>query len=142
MSDFNGSLRPALDARLEGSAIFNCPANTVKTFYVPFDFDCELSGIEIYAWSSNVGDNVSMETQYQINENTWKRYKKFGKGWNVFPDRPCRIILFPTTPKEGIRMAITYNNKGQSAVNFCINKFQFVDEAKVDPTQGQEGEVW
>lgn len=147
MSDWTGSDNPKMDARLEGSQVFSVPANTTKIDYVMFDFDCSFNGIEIGSSTTKVGDSVSLWTEYLaivLGDGTeiWLRYKKFGKSWNIFKNNITRIVLFPTLPKDGVRLAIKYKNTNAEPVNYAINKFQFVDSEPVNVYLGQEGEDW
>lgn len=142
MSDWTGSSLPNVDARLEGSEVMSAVGNTSTEFYINFNFDCDMTGIEFYAWSPNKGDTLNFYTEYNAGPYGWKRYKKFGKNFNVFPNHISRIILFPTSPKAGSRIKVVYNNTGNSAVDFSINRFQFTAIEKIDPTKLQEGEDW
>lgn len=147
MSDWNGAPNPSLDARIEGTPLFSAPAGTKTEFRITFDFDCDLQGIELFAWSSNPGDNVELRTEYDINNSPgnppiWRRYKKFGKNFNVYPNHVNRVIIFPTKPKVGVCLVVSYDNKGEEPVQFSLNKFQFIPLAKVDTSLGEEGEDW
>lgn len=141
MSEWNGNSNPALDARIEGVPVFTAtPGDSVHEHV--FTFDCDFSGIEIYSECAELGHTVTLETQYNAGPYGWKRYKKFGKTFNLFKNDKCRIVLFPTKPKAGIKLVIKYNNPTQTDVKFAINLFQFADMELVNPSILQEGEDW
>jgi len=142
MADWTGSKDPVLDARIEGSETFTATANSTTTHYIVFDFDCEFEGLEIAADNPTFGDHVEMSTEYNAGAYGWKRYKKFGKRFNIYPNHVSRIILFPTLPSAGVRIAISYTNTGNSDTKFSINKFQYVSRTVVKPSELQEGEDW
>lgn len=141
MSAQYGSDNPLIDARLQGTPLFTATPG-LSTHYHTFDFDCKMNGVEVYAWDANQGDNMSIESQYNAEPYGWKRYKKFGKNWNIYPNERSRIILFPTEPKAGVRLAFTYDNKGVVDVKFSINVFQFIDRQYINPSLLEEGEDW
>jgi hypothetical protein len=142
-----GSNQPLLDARLEGK-LFSAPANTKTKLYYTFSHEQALDnvkfiGVSLYAWASNVGDNVTLWTEYYVPQlNVWKRYKKFGKTFMIFPDTEMKNILFPTTPSNGVRVVVEYDNKGNTAIDFAINFYNFVDQTSVSPSNLEEGEDW
>ncbi len=137
---FNTSF-PLLDARLWGTEIFSAAAGE-STHYITFPFDCKFSGVDFIAESSTFGDTVSIQTEYNAGVYGWKRYKKFGKNWHVKANERDRILLFPTEPKQGIRVKITYNNVGESTVRFTLNMFTFAEQEKINPLILQEGADW
>lgn len=143
MSDWNGSENPRMDTRLQGSSLFSIPADTVKDLFINFEFDCDMTGIEFYAKNAELGDTMDFSTEYYVPPlNTWLRYKKFGKGYMVFPNHPTRIILFATTPKVGTRIKITYHNTGSQTVYLAVNRFQFIESQNVKASLGEQGEDW
>lgn len=139
-----------IDARLKGLIFGEASPNSTTEFYYIFDFDCKFNGLDFYVWNSNAGDNITLETQYNANPDpltresnpVWLRYKKFGKNWYVFPNVNKEIVLFPTTPKAGVRLVIKYNNVGNSAAKLAINGFIFTDSESVNPSLGQQGTDW
>jgi hypothetical protein len=143
MADWNGAPNPGLDARIEGSELFVAPAGAKTDFYIYFTFACDFQGMEFFAWNSNIGDNIDLRTDYYVPPmGVWKRYKKFGKHFNIYPNNVTKVILFPTKPTIGVRMTISYDNKGTEPVSFSMNKFQFADIEKVDTSVVGEGEDW
>jgi hypothetical protein len=137
-----GSVKPELDIKLHGKPFFTATANEVSTHYFSMDFNCYMNGVQFYAWDSNKGDNVIMEMQYNAGELGWKRYKKFVKTWNIFPDDKSTNILFPKAALEGTRIMIKYDNKGMSDVDFAINLFTYSALTQVNIATGEEGEDW
>lgn len=132
---------PSLDARLFGISVMVAPSGTSE-HYFSFPFDCKFNGIEIKTNASELGDKLSLETQYNAGPYGWKRYKRFAKQWNVFPDESTRVLLFPTEPKAGIRVKVTYENAHQTDIKIAINLFTFVDSEIVNAAQLQEGADW
>jgi len=142
MSDWFGPSNPDLDARIQGSPLWTATANTKTQFELDFDFACDFNGIEFYAWDSHKGDNLKLWTEYYAGPYGWVFYKKFGDNFNVFPNNRTRIILFPTKPILGVRLVVEYDNKGQTDVDFSLNKFQFSDTERVLPSLLQSGTDW
>lgn len=142
MSAEYGVTRPKLDARLQGSDVFTATANSTTEHYYTFDFDCDFNGVEIYTHGSEIGHKVKLTTEYNAGLYGWKRYKKFGKSFNIFPKCLQKYILFPTKPSAGVRVHISYTNPESSDVKFAVNFFQFVQQESVDPSQLQEGTDW
>lgn len=140
MSDFVGPSK-GLDARLEGSEVFTVAANSAVTSYVNFSFDCDFNGIEFYSNTTDIGDKLDLHTEYYAG-GPWLRYKKFGKNWNIVPSILSRIILFPTSPKVGVRLALTYTNNTDVEVKYFVNKFQFINSETVNLAIGGQGEDW
>ena len=135
--------RPHKDARLHGAGSFTTTAGTSYTHYYTFSFDCDFNGIEVITDSNAIiGDHVTIWTEYNAGPYGWKRYKKFGKEWYLKPDDKDTIILFPTTPKAGVRLCIKYTSTGASDVTSAVNLFTFVDQATVDVASLEEGEDW
>jgi len=137
-----GTDKPILDARLTGSDLFTAPAGVKTKFYFTFDFDCKFNGTEVYAWDSNAGDKIELITEYNAGAYGWKRYKKFGKEFNIFPNTLQKYILFPTEPSAGVRLVVEYDNTGLTEVKFSLNIFLFTDQEIVKPSILQEGEDW
>lgn len=138
-----GSDKPILDARLTGTDLFTAPANSTTDHYFNFGFDCLFNGAELYCWDSNKGDKIELSTEYYVPPtDTWNRYKKFGKDFNVYPNVVQNYILFPTEPKAGVRVRIRYTNTGDTAVDFSLNMFIFADQQQVNPSVLEEGEDW
>lgn len=134
---------PLLDARLGGAGVFTSTAGTDTTHYYTFGFDCKYNGIEVITDSNSVlGDHVTLWTEYNAGQYGWKRYKKFGKEWYLKPNDRTRIILFPTEPSAGVRLAMKYHSTGVNDVVMAVNLFMFVDQAKVNPGALEEGEDW
>jgi len=148
MSAEYGSSNPLLDARLEGSNLFNAPANQASKHYYNFSVesgvpDVKFNGVSIYAYDANKGDKMNLWTEYTIDGGTtWLRYKKFGKSWNIAPNTLMKDILFPTTPTNGVRVVFEYINNGNNAVDFFANLYNFIDQQVVNPAQGQQGVDW
>ena len=144
---FRTDQAPLLDFRGEGIA-FKANASSVSRHEYNFTHEeavdfINFFGVSIYAWDSNKGDNVNMWTEYFVPPlDSWKRYKKFAKKFNIFPNMEMKDILFPTTPKQGVKLVIEYDNKGTSPVDFYINLYNFVDQQKVDTNVAGEGEDW
>jgi hypothetical protein len=140
-----GTEAPLLDARLFGhGVVYTAVKNTTTDFYYTFTFDCKYNGIEIITDENVVlGDGITIETQYNAGQYGWKRYKKFGKNWHVKKDERTRIVLFPTEPKNGVRVKISYTSTGTvNDVKFVINFFTFVDQRSVNIYVLEEGENW
>jgi len=143
MSDTSFTARSGQDARLAGMPLASAPAEQISVHYFDFLFDCKFEGLDFYAWDSNPGDTLTLETEYYAGETYgWIRYKKFGKAWNIFPNEKLRIILFPTEPILGVRAKFSYDNKGTQPVKFAANMFQFIDHKTVNPAILGEGEDW
>lgn len=136
-----------IDARLEGVK-FTMPANTTTKKYYYFNHEDTskvilFMGVSLYAFSANQGDTVNLWSEYTYDGGTnWKRYKKFAKNWNVFPNVEMKDLLFPTTPKTGVRLVIEYTNTGGTPVDLALNLYNMVDTILVDPNQLQEGHDW
>ena len=136
-----------IDARLEGK-FFNAPANAKTKFYYSFSHEQEIEnvrfiGTALYAWNSNAGDNVTLWSEYYVPQlSVWKRYKKFAKTFQIFPNMQMKDLLFPTTPSNGVRVVIEYDNKGNSAVNFAMNFYNFVSIQTIDFSVLGEGVDW
>lgn len=141
MSDWNGSGNPSLDSRLQGVPKFTAPIGDSTHEHI-FEFDCDFNGVEIYSMCDELGHSVTLETHYNAGPYGWKRYKRFGKTWNLCPNNNCRIILFPTKPKEGIKLVVKYHNPSLSPVDFIVNLFQFIEMENVNPASLEEGEDW
>ena len=138
-----GSDKPILDARLTGSDLFTATANSETHHYFNFNFDCLFNGVELYAWDSNTGDKVELITEYYAPPlGAWLRYKKFGKTFNIYPNTLQNYILFPTEPKAGVRVKVTYNNTGNTDVKFSMNLFIFNDQQQVNTAVAEQGEDW
>lgn len=142
-----GANKPNLDARLvgfNGGVLMAAPANAKTKFYHQFTFSCLVNGIDFYAHEATKGDCISMNTEYfDLISMSWVRYKKFGKCWGVVKALKERIVLFPTTPGNGVRMVVEYDNKSLAApAEFIINLFQFFEAEVVDTANGQEGTNW
>lgn len=137
---------PLLDFRGEGIS-FEAPVGKNK-FEYSFTHEAAVNfvnffGVSIYAWDSNKGDTVSMWTEYYVPPmSAWKKYKKFAKNFNVFPNVEMKDILFPTTPSNGVKLVIEYNNTGLNPVDFYVNLYNFVDQQEVDVSTASEGEDW
>lgn len=143
MSEAYGTSRPLLDARLEGGIFGTAVANDSTEFIYVYDFDALFNGVQLYAFNSNPGDRIFLSTEYNAGPYGWKRYKKFGKGWYVAPNQLNQIVLFPTYPKQGVRIKLVYENvHATNDVQFFLNLFNFVDIARVDTGTLQEGEDW
>lgn len=137
-----GSMSPLLDARLWGVGPFVCPVGE-SVHYITIPFDCKFSGLDLASTTQSYGDKISLQTDYYVPPlDVWKRFKKFGKNWNVIPNERDRVILFPTEPREGVRIAITYFNASEVEQKVYVNLFTFVDQQKVEPSLLQEGEDW
>lgn len=137
-----GSISPLLDARLWGVGPYVCPPG-LSTHYLTIPFDCKFSGIDLISSTQTYGDKISLKTEYFVPPlNEWKRFKRFGKNWNVVPNERDRIILFPTEPKEGVRVAIDYENASQVECKIYLNLFTFTEQERVNPSLLQEGEDW
>lgn len=138
-----GSSKPRLDARLKGTDLFTAPANSTSEHIFYFTFDCKFNGIEMFAWDSNKGDHLALFTDYYVPPlASWKRYKKFGKHFNVYPNNLQKYVLFPTEPSNGVRLRLEYTNTGNTAVDFSLNLFMFADRSLVDTSTASEGEDW
>jgi len=134
-----------LDARLEGAGtVLVVPANTTKAFYFPFQTDTLFNGMELFAFTSTKGDKIMMQTEYYVPQlEAWLRYKRFAKNFMIFPNVVQKYILFPTEPIVGIRVRIDYTNVNATEVaEFTYNLFKFDNLAKVDVTQGEQGDDW
>lgn len=129
------------DARLEGFFIKDAPIGVSNHYYI-FPFDCYFNGIAIASTVSGVGSNVNLTTEYQAAPDVWLRYKKFASTWNLFPNYVCKTILFPTKPKEGIRINIKIVNNELTPIDLGVNLFQFTPIASVNPLLGEQGEDW
>lgn len=137
-----GSERPLLDARLEGVIYGTATADTTTSFYYNFAGTREFNGVETYAWNASAGDYITLLTEYWSGA-SWLRYKKFAKKWYIFPDTPQRVILFPTAPKNGIRLRVDYTNTHASQdVTFALNMFKFIEQQTIDISVGEQGENW
>lgn len=137
-----GELKFNLDSWLEGFGPFVCPPGQ-STHYINFTYNCMVNGIEIINDQTAYGDKINLESQYYIPPlSVWKRYKKFGKNWNIKPSTPDRIILFPTEPQNGVRFKLIYENNSVSDIKIWVNLFKFVTFNKIDTSQGQEGTDW
>ena len=146
MSLFDTTNAPLLDFRGEGvHMVF--PVGTSRQVYnfshEPEAVKVSFFGVSIYAWDSNLGDKVNMWTEYWVEPlGQWKRYKKFAKNFNIYPKTEMKDILFPTTPTNGVRLVIEYNNTGIGDVNFFMNLYNFVDQQTVDLATASEGVDW
>jgi len=141
MSQF-GTNHPLLDARLEGGK-YTATANSITEHHFIFAGDCVFNGIEIFAKDSNFDDDIELYTEYYVPPlNEWKRYKKFGKKFNLAPNTLQKYVLLPAEPSAGVRVTIKYNNTGSTDVKFFANYYVFTDLAEVNPAQLQEGEDW
>lgn len=136
-----GAEKPELDSRIEGGGLQTITAGNSSTFYFSFGGDCMFNGLGFYAKDAEMGDKLTFETQY-FNGTSWVRYKKSAKNWMVFPDCKTEIVLFPTYPSNGVRVAMTYESTGATDVKFAWNIYKFVDVVSVDPSQGETGEDW
>ena len=143
----------SVDARLEGmqdngSNKLTVAANSTKTFYYSFDSGQELEkvyflGLMIYSDNANIGDSVTISTEYYVAPLTaWKRYKKFAKSFSVVPGHPNKEVLFPTTPTYGVRLKLDYKNTGGSPVDFICNLYNFNEHQVVDTASASEGTDW
>lgn len=138
-----GSNNPLLDARLVGTDLFTATANSTTDHYFNFEFDCLFNGVEFYAFNSSAGDKVELSTEYYVPPmNTWLRYKKFGKNFNVYPNLLQKYILFPTTPQAGVRVRVRYINVENVDVKFSMNLFVFKDQQELDLSLAQQGDDW
>jgi hypothetical protein len=137
-----GTLFPVLDARLWGTDVFTAGAGVSSSHYIYIPFNCKFNGLDFFSWNPNKGDSVSFLTEYPVSQEVWRRYKKFAKKFNVYPNTRDRVILFPTEPKAGVRIHVIYHNVGQTPVDFSFNFFTYVEQAKIDPTKGEQGEDW
>lgn len=145
---FRTDQAPLLDFRGEGVE-YQAPVQVESSFHY-YNFTHEQAvgfinffGVSIYAWDSNKGDKITMWTEYYVPQlDEWKKYKKFAKNFNIFPNTEMKDILFPTTPTNGVRLAIGYTNKGSTPVDFYINLYNFVDQQQVSPSHLEEGEDW
>lgn len=130
------------DTRIQGWSISNVPTGD-STHYYTFNFDCFFNGVELYCDTTELGVSITMSSEYYVQPlDTWKRYKKFAKDYNIFPSQNHKHLLFPTTPSQGVRIKLEVKNNTNSSVNLNLNLFQFTKLEKVDPTQLQEGEDW
>lgn len=144
MSQF-GTESPLLDARLFGhDTVYTATKNSTTDFYYTFTYGCKFNGIEIITDSNvELGDGITIITEYNAGPYGWKRYKKFGDTWHVKADDRTRIILFPTEPAAGVRVKLSYKSIGTvNDVKFVVNFFTFVDQAKIDTGSLEEGEDW
>jgi len=140
MSAEFGSERPKLDARLQGTNLYTATPGT-STHYFTIPFDLMFNGLQFHAYSSNKGDYVNVEMQYQYGE-TWKRYQRYAKKWYVFDDHTIEIKTIPAYPMNAMRIAFTYENVGSSNVDFAINLYTYVPVVSVDVASGAEGDNW
>ena len=151
--------KPSVDARLQGIVPIGntegdivctvTPAEGTKTFEWAFPFDCDFNGIQVFCYNANSGDYIErFETRYFIPPEyappigVWKRYKKFGKFWPLMGGHVQKILLFPTKPKEGIRLIFKAKNTGTEDLKFSLGLYTFVVEAKINTSTGEEGEDW
>jgi len=133
---------PHKDARLKGLLFKDIPIGISTVEYI-FEYDCAFNGAALFSDVSSIGSSLAMETQYTIDGGTtWLRYKKFAKGWNLFPNYVCKTIMFPTMPKAGIKLLITVDNKEGGPINIGMNMFTFTDLEKVSPSLGEQGVDW
>jgi hypothetical protein len=131
------------DARMTGSDKFTAAANSTTKHYFYFTFDCYFNGVELYAKDSNMGDKLKMYTEYYVPSlDVWKRYKKFGKEFNIYPNTIQNYVLFPATPQTGVRVCFEYTNTGNAEVEFSANFFIFADIEILDLSNLEEGEDW
>lgn len=141
-----GQKKPRLDTRLEG-VLFSCTSGD-STHYYNFNYEAGIkkvlfNGVETFAFDSNPGDYVTLWTEYFVPPmNAWKRYKKFGKKYYVFPNTTQKNILFPTEPTIGVRLVVKYHNTGTDPVNYALNLFNFVDRQTIDTSTASEGVDW
>ena len=138
---YNGSEKPELDTRAQGTDLFTATANSTTSHYFTFNFDCELTGMELFAWNPNKGDKVTIFVEYNAGAYGWLRFKKFSKSFNVYPNHVNRAIAFPTLPKAGTRMRVDYTC-GENSVDFSLNVFQYAVREDVNASLGQQGEDW
>lgn len=140
MSYLFGSDRPQVDTRYQSTGILTAtPGESTHYFVIPFDL--MLNGLHFYAWNSNKGDHVTIEMQYQYNEE-WKLYQKYSKDWIVIPNTNIIINTPPTRPLDGMRIAIKYHNTGEVNIDFAINLLTYVDEVSIDISSGESGVNW
>lgn len=135
-----GSDRPKIDTRIQGVSKFTAATGTTQHYFT-LPFDCLLNGVQLYSDNSNVGDSISFEVQYQYGQ-TWKRYKKFGKGLLFAPKVWTEFISVPAEPKQGMRLEFEYNNTGSASVDFIINVLTYTPQTVIDVASGAEGEDW
>lgn len=145
-NQFRTDQAPLLDARLEGK-FFTFGGTNDSIQYYNFSHEAEVDKVYFYGvetfCNGELGDSVDMWTEYYVPQlNEWKRYKKFGKNYMIFPNVMQKNVLFPTTPKLGVRLAIKYNQVGTGEVKFIMNMFNFVDQQEVKPSALQEGVNW
>lgn len=136
---------PLLDARLFGhDIVYTAIKNTTTDFYYTFTYGCKFNGIEIITDSNvELGDGITLSTEYNAGPHGWKRYKKFGDVWHLKKDDRTRIILFPTEPSAGVRVKMGYKSVGTvNDVKFVVNFFTFTDQEIVKPSLLEEGEDW
>lgn len=135
-----GGDRPKVDTRLQKAGKYTASTGTSK-HYFEFEFDCLFNGLQVFSTNANLGDTVSLEVQYNYG-GAWKRYKKFGKEWFIFPNNILDIISVPSEPKDGMRIEFEYNNTGESSVDIFVNIYTYYDQTTINVAAGQEGEDW
>lgn len=133
--------KPEMDARLRGKYWSNIPIGVSNLEYV-FEYDCSFNGAAIWSSVTKGGSSITLETQYDAGPYGWKRYKRFGKDWNLYPNYVCKTILFPTKPKAGIKLLITVDNQEGAPIDLGINLFTFIYSEIVNPSSLQEGSDW
>lgn len=143
MSQEFGSDKPLLDARLEGKK-YTATANSTTPHYFDFAGDCIFNGIEIYVKDPLFDDEIELLTEYYIPPlDTWVRYKKFGKTFNIAPNTIQRYVLLPAEPQLGVRVRVNYKNTSPDTdVRFWVNYYVFNDLEDVDLSSGASGEDW
>lgn len=141
MSTF-GNWKTLLDARLEGAFFESAPANTTTSYYYTFDCVQDFNGVQLYAWDSSPGDNISLSTEYW-DGTVWKRYKKFGKNWYIFPNEVQEVVLFPSRPNGNTRIRLDVTNTHATVpMQFAMNLYKFIDQQLVQSSLGHEGDNW
>lgn len=135
-----GTDRPKLDVKLQGIGKFVATPGQSSHYFV-FPNNCMFNGVQVIADNANLGDNLSLTVEYPYQE-SWKRYKKFGKSWYIYKDNILEIVLFPTYPEQGMRAKFIYDNTGNANINFVVNLFVYSDQLSVDTANGAEGEDW
>ena len=132
---------PSVDARLIGHLFQNVPVGTSEQEFI-FPYDCNFNGAAITSTVTKLGTKISLETRYQAAPGVWFRYKRFGRDWNMFPNYVCKTLLFPTRPKQGIKLVIGVENNEGVPIDIGINLYTFANLENVNPMLGQQGEDW
>ena len=130
-----------IDPRLEGVAnVLVSTKNATTTHYIDFTFDGMFNGIEFYAHESYEGDYIDIYIEYLIPPSTWRRYKKFAKNFNIFPNILQKYVLTTANVVTDSRIRIDYTSKSTATdAKLSLNKFQFVtSETVIPPSEGTD----